>query len=80
MQSITLKYCGATNTRGSRWQAKAPAGTRYYPVQTDQKDDGRADAIRDFCKRLDWPGDLVEGNTGDCWVYVFVDGDHIINP
>ena len=80
MQSITLKYCGPSFTKGARWRAKAPAGTRFYPVKDDQKDDGRADAVLDYCKRLGWNGDLVEGNIGDCWVYVFVAGDHITNP
>lgn len=30
MQSLTTKFLGATNTKGSRIQVKAERGTKYY--------------------------------------------------
>jgi hypothetical protein len=75
MQTITTKYHGHTNKRGSRISATSASGLRVY-VQIDnglQDHQNHEAALRKLCRKYDWPGQYVCGETADgarIWVAV----------
>jgi hypothetical protein len=74
MQAITTKYHGPTNTRGARISATSASGIRAtigYPHELDGEAVHRA-AVVELCRRLDWHGELVPGETKTGYVYVWL--------
>lgn len=78
MKAILVKYCGPTNTRGSRWKVSAEGvPSRFYSLENVKPDDGRYDAAVVFACRMGWMcegvrlvgGGLPDGSTA----YVFVE-------
>lgn len=80
MQSITTKYLGPTNNRGSRIHAVTASGHVLTIPVNHSFSDGRchAEAALALCKRLGWSGELVSGGTREGYVFVFVSGDRYI--
>ena len=66
MQAIIVKYFGAGNVRGSRFIARAKAGsvTQFYDhaLSADQNAEAAAVAL---CKKFGWDYDLVGGTLPD---------------
>lgn len=77
MQSVTIKYLGPTNLKGSRLKAFAEAGsvTIPYPHELNH-DEGRAKALKAFLDKMErWPktGWVLGGNNKEDY-FVHVDG------
>jgi hypothetical protein len=74
MQTITTKYHGATNTRGSRISATNTAGLRVsipYPIELSG--DACHDlAAKTLCEKFGWKGELISGGQKTGNVYVFL--------
>ena len=72
-QSITTKYLGPTNTRGSRIVAKAQAGkiTIAWDHALDSADNHIA-AAKAFASKYGWTGRWVGGALPDGLGYCFV--------
>lgn len=72
-QSITTKYLGPTNSRGSRVKVSAPAGSvtvswDYGVGETEM----HAKAVRALIEKLGWDGTWAAGGNADNSGYVFV--------
>jgi hypothetical protein len=83
MQAIRTKYCGPTNTRGSRIQASCEAKTIYVPYDHALNRDGNHRAACEELMRVMaeveiaelWAySDMVGGWHGDAMYWVFVNG------
>ena len=78
MQTISTKYHGATNTRGSRISATSTGGSRVYVPYRDEysTDQNHREAVRKLTKKLGWTGRLQSGGTkaGKVWVFVDIAG------
>ena len=78
MKTIRVSYKGPTNTRGSGWLVTDDDGNRMFkPCVNSQSDDGRADAVRAFCNKLGWTGELVEGMLGKDRTFTWADGPRL---
>lgn len=74
MQSITTKYLGPTNHRGSRIKARTYTGRCSVTVQWEygiSASENHAAAAKALADLLGWSGDWVMGET-DASGYVFV--------
>lgn len=73
MQTITVKYLGPTNTKGTRIKASCEGGSvtvsRDYSAEVEQDYMRAAKALKD---KMGWSGDMVGGHTRDGMVFVFV--------
>ena len=78
-QSISTRYLGATNTRGSRVRAKSSSGLSLTVSWDDAlgTDDNHLAAAQALAVKLGWPGRWVAGGAEDVKgnVYVNDDGD-----
>jgi hypothetical protein len=75
MQAITTRYCGPTNHRGSRIIVKAAAGRMMVGYDDDSNgiDGAHHKAVRMFCERQGWTGEMAQGTLPDgTRVFVFV--------
>lgn len=75
MQAITTRYSGPTNTRGSRIIVRAAAGRMMVPYDDDEggAQGAHHKAVRAFCQKFGWTGELAEGELSDgTHVFVFV--------
>lgn len=84
MQAIRTKYCGPTNTRGSRIQASCEAKTIYVPYNHALNSDAnhRA-ACEELMLAMGWTADksttysgMVGGSHGGAMYWVFVNDWH----
>jgi hypothetical protein len=76
MQSITTKYIGPTNTRGSRIKATTAGGsTLTIPYCHASGHGSHAMAAIQLARKLGWTGTLVEGCTATGRVFVFETGE-----
>ena len=74
MKSITTKYNGPTNTRGSRYTATDNDGNRVT-VSIDHElgsEDNHDAAALALCRKMQWSGKMVRGFIGTGNVYVFL--------
>ncbi len=74
MKAITVKYAGPTNTRGSRFIAKAE-GVKTYTVSynhAESADDNAERAARLLAIRQGWTGNYVQGTLPDGATRVYV--------
>jgi len=73
MQTITTKYLGPTNTKGSRIKASCEGGSITvsldYGVEIEQDYMKAAKALKD---KMNWSGEMIGGHTKDGMVFVFV--------
>lgn len=78
-QSITTKYIGPTNARGSRVKATSSSGLSVTLMWDHALDvnGNHASAARALCRKLGWSGRLAVGGApkGTGNVFVFVDSD-----
>ena len=80
MQAIKTKYCGPTNSRGSRIQASCDAETIYVPYDYAlNSDENHRAACEKLLRVLGWTADksshftdMVGGEHGDDMYWVFV--------
>ena len=84
MVAITVRYHPPTNSRACRYSATATSNNKRVYVSQDDAlnvDDNKDLAALQLCKKMNWTGNLVKGETSDGTVYVFVH-DHawVINP
>jgi len=86
MKTITTKYLGATNTRGSRISASDGDGNRIVtPYRSELGEtENHEGAVKALCEKMGWHGtlqggDLLQGGVvvNMCWVWVTPDY-HII--
>lgn len=70
-QAIVTKYCGPTDTRGSRIIAKAEAGRMVVAWDYDLNEyANHAAAAKAFADKWGWKGEWVGGCTSDAYVFV----------
>lgn len=76
-QSITTKYHGPTNTRGSRVSATSASGHRLFLQWDDACNSGENHiaAARELARKLDWAGAWQGGSTKDGYCFVTQDDD-----
>lgn len=75
MQTITTKYVGPSNVRGSRIIAKASGNNTRSIVSYDcgLSDQGaHLEAVKSLCAKLGWTGEMIGGHSKDGMVWVFV--------
>ena len=77
MQTISTKYLGPTNTRGSRVVAIA-SGNRAFRTwvsagMSRSDNEPHEEAARKLAGKLEWKGEMIGGHTKDGMVWVFVD-------
>ena len=80
MQTISTRYCGCTNTKGSRIVAKASGGkkiTLSYNHALNSEGNHMA-AAHELMKRLGWSGRMIGGDTKDGMSFVFNDSEYTI--
>ncbi len=84
MVAITVKYHGPTNYRGSRWSAEATANKKRVFLSQDDalgSEENKDRAALELCKKMNWIGNLVKGETKDATVYVFdYEYSRVVNP
>lgn len=61
MRVIISKYHAYTNTRGVRYSATDGEGLRVYVATELSGDQAHEAAVRKFCERRGWHGELVGG-------------------
>jgi len=76
-QSITTKYLGPTNTRGSRCKATTSSGVSLIVDWDDalNSDENHLAAAKALAVKLRWRGQWVAGCTSTGCVFVNFDGD-----
>lgn len=77
MQSITTKYLGPTNYRGSRIKAITESGISVIVSYDDGLDSyaNHEAAAKKLYAKLNWHGNIIAGGTKDGYVFVFANGD-----
>lgn len=79
MKTITTKYLGATNYRGSRIKATTSSGISKI-VSYDyalNSTPNHENAVHELNKKLGWSGEMIQGSpndSGDSFIWVFIDG------
>jgi hypothetical protein len=64
MQTITTRYIGPTNLRGTRISASAQAGRKFYPWQYHlNAEQNHRRAAAKFAEAMNWPAQLATGQT-----------------
>ena len=73
MKTITTKFHGPTNTRGSRYSA-TDGDNRVSVSDDDTLNSGKNHdrACLALCKKLRWKGRMISGGTKTGYVYVFL--------
>jgi len=76
-QSITTKYHGAANVRGSRVSATASSGPRIVIEWDDEMNTDRNHeaAARKLAEKLGWEGQWIAGCSKDGCVWVLNDSE-----
>lgn len=74
--TISVKYRGPTNTRGSRMEVKKQGDSRHklktysYDYEKDATQNFMQ-AVHTFCEEMDWEGHMVGGNTSEGATFIF---------
>lgn len=77
MKSIFTKYSGPTDTRGARINVTDQDGNRMSVSYEHGSSDPHLEAIKAFCAKMDWHGELIIGHSKDGRVAVFAKNDRI---
>lgn len=84
MVAITVKYHGPTNVRGSRYSATATSNDKRVVLSAEDAlsfEQNKDRAALELCKKMNWIGNLVKGETSIGTVYVFDDEtSRVVNP
>jgi len=72
MQTISTKFHGATNTRGSRIIARTASGVSFTSDYQHalNSDENHWRAAQGLAKKLNWSGDYIQGHTATGCVFV----------
>ena len=73
MQTITVKYLGATDTLGARYKATHTGAFRSITIPADyslNSDDNFLVAAKVLADELDWEGEYIGGHIKDGMVFV----------
>jgi len=73
MQTITTKYLGPTNHRGSRYKATHTSGYKTVTISNDlavDDDVNHTNAANELAAILGWEGEYIGGHTKDGMVFV----------
>jgi hypothetical protein len=77
MQTISTKYVGPSNTKGSRIIATTAwvhhRLTISYDSSLSSEDDAHAKAAQALRDKMGWSGEMIGGHTKDGMVWVFPD-------
>ncbi|WP_322996974.1 hypothetical protein [Castellaniella sp.] len=77
MQAISTKFCGPTNSRGSRVIAKAEAGRIVHPWDHRQGiEDNHKAAAEALARKMGWDGEWIGGGSPNGCGWVFVNVTH----
>jgi len=73
MQTISTKYYGPTNIRGSRIVAKTASGKRFTQdyLHSLNADENHWLAAQGLARWLKWSGTMIQGSTEKGYVFVF---------
>jgi hypothetical protein len=73
MQTISTKYYGPTNTRGSRIVAKTASGKSFTQdyLHSLTSDENHWLAAQGLARWLKWSGTMIQGDTDTGCVFVF---------
>ena len=73
MQTISTKYYGPTNTKGSRIVAKTASGKRFTQdyLHSLNADENHWLAAQGLAQKLQWSGTMIQGDTDTGCVFVF---------
>ena len=79
-QTITTKYHGPTNTKGSRVSATTSSGVRIYRRVDNAYtvDENHFMAAEELKKKLEWKGIMHAGGLKTGYVFVFQGGGIIL--
>lgn len=79
-QTITTKYHGPTNTRGSRISATTTSGVRIYREVDDAYtvDENHFRTAAALKEQMEWKGVMHAGGTKTGYVFVFEGGGIIL--
>lgn len=77
MQTITTKYLGPTNYRGSRIKASTTTGVHITRPFNHVHSDVKVHAVvaMELAKSLGWEGQMIAGDTPTGYVFVFSSGE-----
>jgi hypothetical protein len=76
MKAIITKYIPATNTKPSRVKAWTEGGNSVTIGYNSDNDNPFRVAAEKLCAKMQWPGRLIEGGTGNGSVFVFAEPEH----
>jgi hypothetical protein len=73
MNTISTKYYGPTNTKGSRIIARTASGKRFTQdyLHSLNADDNHWLAAQGLAQKLQWDGFMIQGSTEQGYVFVF---------
>jgi hypothetical protein len=77
MQTITTKYVGPSNVRGSRIIATASGNKARSIISYNcalSSEDAHMEGVKALCAKLNWTGEMIGGHTENGMVWVFVAG------
>ena len=84
MVAITVKYHGPSNVLGARYSATATSNKKRVIVSQNDalnNEQNKDAAALELCRKMNWIGNLVKGETTEGTVYVFdVDYARVANP
>jgi hypothetical protein len=75
MKTITTKYLGATNYRGSRIKASDQDGNSVIHIYYDEmnSEENHKSVAKALCEKMNWFGKLYGGYTKKGMIWVFKD-------
>lgn len=78
MKTISTKYLGPTDFKGSRVRATDGDSSVILNWQSELSSDANhARAARELARKNGWKGTLIQGNTKTGCVFVFASGQHV---
>lgn len=82
MQTISTRFCGCTNIKGSRIIARTSNGAHKVTLSYNHalnSEGNHMAAAQELMKRLGWTGSMIGGDTKDGMSFVFYDTNRTIS-
>lgn len=77
MRTITTKYFGPTNSKGSRIKATSNSGESLtIPYYSELGFNSHSEAALRLARKLGWQGSIIEGESSKGCVYILSSGTH----
>jgi len=78
MNTISTKFYGPTNTKGSRIVARTATGKRFTQdfLHSLNAEENHWKAAQSLAQKLQWSGTLIQGTTEQGYVFVFANDTH----